>query len=131
LHTLLAPVAVTYHRFLQQVIKAKGAILLIDDSAENAMVCASSGIHVLLFGNYPWGTRHSTTTGPLDLLSRADRVKAGDHGFWEREVLETLPKTVRRVGGWPDVTAWAKREAEGLPSKALEDDIEKLGETMS
>ncbi|KAG9025621.1 hypothetical protein FRB95_009962 [Tulasnella sp. JGI-2019a] len=101
-----------------EVVKAKNGVLLIDDSLENGMICASQGIHVLLFGLNPWSTRHSTTNGPLDLLSRSERIKAGDDGFWEREVMKDFPEDVkpfiRRVPGWMEVLDWVRGQGNVL-----------------
>ncbi|KAG8847535.1 hypothetical protein FRB96_001582 [Tulasnella sp. 330] len=116
-----------------EVIKAKDGVLLIDDSLENAMICASQGIHVMLFGGYPWSTRHSTTTGPLDLLSRSERIKAGDDKFWERDVMGALPEHVegyiRRVPGWMEVLEWVKERGLGLNAAPLKD-LESLGDEV-
>jgi len=121
-----------------EVIKGIGAVLLIDDSLENATICAKQDIHVLLFGDYPWGTRHSGTSTPEDLMSRAERIKAGDDGFWDRDVVAaaTLPPLIRRVGGWEDVVEWVRgegahvvRHRTAMKGPPLEE-LEGLGESV-
>lgn len=98
------------------------------------MICASQGIHVLLFGGYPWSTRHSTTTGPLDLLSRTERIKAGDDGFWERDVVATFPghiePYIRRVPGWMEVLEWVKERGTALRVPPVKD-LESLGDEVA
>ncbi|KAG8948307.1 hypothetical protein FRC00_008666 [Tulasnella sp. 408] len=113
-----------------EVIKTVGAVLLIDDSLENASTCAAAGIHVLLFGDYPWSQRQSRTSTPQDMMSRAERIRSGDDKFWEREVVTDLPPMVRRVGSWQDVVAWAKEEGKDVVGRqqAPLEDLEALGE---
>ncbi|KAG8896725.1 hypothetical protein FRB99_008690 [Tulasnella sp. 403] len=112
-----------------EVIKMIGAVLLIDDSLENATICAEENIHVLLFGKYQWSRRHSGTSTPQDFMSREERIKAGDHEFWEKEVVTTLPPLIRRVDGWHDVVEWVKGEGKHhvSPGAPLEE-LEALGE---
>ncbi|KAG8933781.1 hypothetical protein FRC02_011200 [Tulasnella sp. 418] len=93
-----------------EVISALGAVLLIDDSLENALTCAKAGIPVLLFGTYQWNRRASTTTSPMDHLSHAERITAGDDLYWERDVVKELPSCIQRVAGWEEVLEWLHRE---------------------
>lgn len=115
-----------------EVIRSIGAVLLIDDSLENASTCAAAGIHVLLFGDYPWSTRHSQTITPQDMMSREARIRSGDDRFWERDVVAELPPMIRRVGGWRDVVEWVKEEGkeivDGGRQRSPLGDLEALGE---
>ncbi|KAG8940780.1 hypothetical protein FRC04_005049 [Tulasnella sp. 424] len=114
-----------------EVIKSLGAVLLIDDALENAIICAAAGIHVLLFGDYPWSKRHSRLLTPHDLMSREQRIQAGDDKYWEREVVTELPPGIRRVGGWQDVIEWVKEEGKEIfGGRPPLEDLEALGEDL-
>lgn len=99
------------------------------------MLCAEQGIHVLLFGPYPWSRRISGTTTPKDLMSRAERIEAGDDKFWEKDLVSPsiIPPLIRRVDGWKDVLAWVQTEGTRLTSVSHKPpvlEIEELGESV-
>ncbi|KAG8939669.1 hypothetical protein FRC04_006076 [Tulasnella sp. 424] len=119
-------------KFKVEVIKSLGAVLLIDDALENAITCAAARIRVLLFGDYPWSKRHSRLLTPRDLMSREQRIQAGEEKYWEREVVTELPPGIRRVGGWQDVVEWVKEEGKGIVGgRPPLEDLEALGEDVS
>ena len=102
-----------------------GAKLLIDDSLENAVACAtyvsSSGDGgpppVLLFGDYQWNKRLSLPEDERDDMTYARRVELGngDTGFLVEDIQrgeEALARAnekrrdfVRRVKGWKEVVS--------------------------
>lgn len=107
-------------------------MLLIDDSLENAAICAKEGIHALLFGDNEWSKRHSGMSTPIDRMSRSERIAAGDVDFWVREVVNELPPLVRRVGDWKDVVEWVKDEGKHVvqPRAPLKE-LEAFGASVS
>ena len=93
-----------------------GALLLIDDSAENSLACGRAGIDVLLFGDYSWNRRISSTEKPEDSLGYEDRLKfEGGREWWKDEKADDiLPSNVKRVGDWDGVLEQVKlMKAEG------------------
>jgi 5'(3')-deoxyribonucleotidase len=46
-----------------ELCKQYGARILIDDQLVNAEACVDEGIHVLLFGDYPWNQAESLSKG--------------------------------------------------------------------
>ncbi|KAM6498390.1 hypothetical protein JOM56_006338 [Amanita muscaria] len=92
-------------------IKAR---LLIDDSAENALQCATSSaaVPVLLFGNYEWNKRLSNSHDTREEMTFDIRLAAeGGRRFWEHEGLE-IPEgaPLWRVREWTDVVRWVREE---------------------
>ena len=92
--------------------KALGALLLIDDSIENALSCASGTdpVHVLLFGDYQWNKRLSSNAGESDKISFEERLKREDgREFWKDDEIE-IPDgpSLRRVKDWSEVVQWIK-----------------------
>lgn len=103
---------------LHQVAHSIPAMLLIDDSIENALDCATASppVSVLLFGAYPWNRHVSRQETPEDMLAHAERVARGIDSeageqlgeeiarAWTGESEgQELPACVRRVRGWEDV----------------------------
>ena len=96
-----------------QVCFDLGAKLLIDDSAENALQCATSETPtpVLLFGDYEWNKRLS---GPGDMIDEMifERrfVANGQREFWKDEKVD-LPEgaPVHRVKEWEEVVKWVRQ----------------------
>ena len=82
-----------------------GALLLIDDSAENSLACGRAGIDVLLFGEYSWNRRISSTDKPEDNLGYDERLKfEGGREWWKDEKADDLlPGNVKRVSDWGGV----------------------------
>jgi hypothetical protein len=91
------------------------AELLIDDSAENALPCAIDSTRVLLFGDYEWNKRISTSSDQKDDMSYDIRLKnESGREFWKNEKLE-VPEwaPLWRVKDWSEVVRWvisARRE---------------------
>lgn len=76
-----------------QVCADLGAILLIDDSAENALqVCtADEPTPVLLFGNYEWNKRICSAKDASDGISFDIRLAAcGGKEFWKEVGLSDI-----------------------------------------
>lgn len=99
-----------------QVCQRVGALLLIDDSAENCLACGKAGIDVLLFGNYRWNKRFSSTDKPEDDLGYNDRLKYENGREWwkDERVDDILSGNVKRVSDWNDVIEQIKiMKAEG------------------
>ncbi|KAG6844335.1 hypothetical protein H0H87_007693 [Tephrocybe sp. NHM501043] len=107
----------TGHEVVTKLSKAQvcadlGAVLLIDDSAENALQCATykEPTRVLLFGDYEWNKRLSGPQDARDEMAFDQRLKA-EKGkeFWKEEnvpIPEGAPVT--RVGEWAEVVRWIK-----------------------
>ncbi|KAG6919590.1 hypothetical protein DXG01_004254 [Tephrocybe rancida] len=107
----------TGHEFVTKLSKAEvcanlGAVLLIDDSSENALQCAASKkpIQVLLFGDYEWNKRVSGPLDARDEMSFDRRLEAGNgKEFWKDECVlipEGAPLT--RVRDWNEVVRWVQ-----------------------
>jgi len=112
------------------------AILLIDDSIENALDCATAHppVPVLLFGAYPWNRHVSKQETAEDFLAHAERVARGIDSEEAEELGEriakegqerqvgwtgesegqVLPSVVRRVRDWQGVVEVVKELVEGL-----------------
>ncbi|KAG9017622.1 hypothetical protein FRB90_000492 [Tulasnella sp. 427] len=58
-----------------QMLKQLGASMLIDDSLDNCMDCAKSGIPVLLFGDYEWNKRRSGIGAGVESMGFEEREK--------------------------------------------------------
>lgn len=86
--------------------KELGAVLLIDDSLENCIVCQDD-TKAVIFGGYEWGKRLSTTTGVGDSESYAERlVRQPNERWWENDIIKDLPNGIVRLGTWDEVVAW-------------------------
>jgi hypothetical protein len=96
-----------------QVCADLNAQLLIDDSAENAIHCASaaSPTRVLLFGDYEWNKRLSGHGDARDDMSFDRRLKAeGGREFWKEETVPVPEGTpLWRVKDWGEVVRWVRR----------------------
>lgn len=96
-----------------QVLRSLGAVLLVDDSLENAMLCATDAqpVPVLLFGNWPWNRRRSITRnepGTPDYLPFTERQALGLD--WRADDIsdDELPTGIRRALDWPAVVEAAR-----------------------
>ena len=108
-----------------QVIHQTGALLLIDDSADNAVESsrAQTDCPVLLFGSYPWNAvvLDPDQKDELDNLTYVDMVSRGLLDKVEerrRKRIEAgwLPDHVERVADWDAAVEWVDRwEASGRP----------------
>ncbi len=109
-----------------QICHRIGAKLLIDDSVENALACASATppVTVLLFGDYQWNKRESKVDAPEDHLGYEDRLKAeGGQEWWlEDNVDGNQPSNVTRARGWQEVVSWAKENLAGSSVEAVPSD---------
>lgn len=75
----------------RQVCTDLNAQLLIDDSSENALQCATASppTRVLLFGDYQWNQRVSKAEDQTEEMVFDTRLKAaGGREFWNDEKLE-------------------------------------------
>ncbi|KAF8649756.1 hypothetical protein AX16_005523 [Volvariella volvacea WC 439] len=96
-----------------QVCNDLGAQLLIDDSAENSIQCATADppVKVLLFGDYEWNKRISGHGDATDEMAFDNRLKAnGGKEFWKEETLD-IPDGVPlwRVKDWGEVIRWVRQ----------------------
>lgn len=94
-----------------------GAMLLVDDSAENALAAAAADppARVLLFGSYPWNAEIVPPHGecaahPHDKLIYIEREEQGlisdcDARRTMRIEEGWLPEGVTRVRNWDEVVA--------------------------
>ncbi|KAG6814040.1 hypothetical protein H0H92_003890 [Tricholoma furcatifolium] len=107
----------TGHEIVTKLSKAQvcadlGAVLLIDDSAENALQCATykEPTQVLLFGDYQWNKRLSGPEDAKDEMAFDRRLElAGGKEFWKEETVsipEGAPLT--RVKDWAEVVRWVQ-----------------------
>ncbi|RXW23837.1 hypothetical protein EST38_g2000 [Candolleomyces aberdarensis] len=101
-----------------QVCDDLKAVLLIDDSAENAIQCvtAEKPIQTLLFGAYEWNKRLSGPGDARDEMAYDVRLeREGGRKFWEEEsvpVPEGAP--LHRVRDWGEAIRWIRaRKEEG------------------
>ena len=86
--------------------------MLIDDSLENAIECAKKkDLIILLFGNYAWNRRISRSDHPSHFLSHAERLERDGHGWWEKEDVGQLPKSILRKASWREVAACLSKNA--------------------
>jgi hypothetical protein len=97
---------------LVQVCHDLGARLLIDDSAENALQCATWGTPTpsLLFGEYEWNKRVCDSNDPRNGMSFDQRLEAeGGREFWKDDKLE-IPEgaPLHRVKNWVEVVEWVR-----------------------
>jgi hypothetical protein len=101
----------TERRHNKQVCADLGAKLLIDDSAENALDCATEkpATPVLLFGDYEWNKRISSPSDNRDEMSFKEREKMEGKDFWKDEKFE-VPEgaPLYRVKDWREVVLWVK-----------------------
>ena len=89
---------------------------MIDDSAENALKCATANppMPVLLFGNNEWNRRLSKFGSMQDELSFAEKLeKEGGRQYWKEETL-TLPEgaPLMRVKDWQAVVSWVEQNVQ-------------------
>ncbi|KNZ79631.1 hypothetical protein J132_08933 [Termitomyces sp. J132] len=113
----------TGHELVTKLSKAQvcadlKAVLLIDDSVENALQCAThkEPTQVLLFGNYEWNKRAS---GPQEEMSFDRRLEIeGGKEFWKDEIVaipEGAPLT--RTKDWNEVVRWVQNAKLSRPPK--------------
>ncbi|KAF6766513.1 hypothetical protein DFP72DRAFT_22189 [Ephemerocybe angulata] len=113
----------TGHEVVTKLTKAQvcddlKAVLLIDDSAENAYSCvtAKKPIATLLFGDYEWNKRMCTHADAKHDMSFEARSKLeGGREYWKDETVpvpEGAP--LWRVRDWSETVRWIKaRKEEG------------------
>ncbi|KAJ2919327.1 hypothetical protein MD484_g1118, partial [Candolleomyces efflorescens] len=101
-----------------QVCDDLKAVLLIDDSAENAVQCvtAERPVQTLLFGDYEWNKRLSGPGDARDEMAYDVRLeREGGRRFWEEEsvpIPEGAP--LHRVRDWGEAIRWIRaRKDEG------------------
>lgn len=95
-----------------EVLQRIGASVLIDDALENALDLSTTPIPCLLFGDYPWNQRLSTTgSKEREQMSFAQVREAGLEHLEDEEDLvkdEDLPKGITRISNWTSVVDWVK-----------------------
>ena len=89
--------------------KELGAVLLIDDSLENCIVCNDYDMNAIIFGGYEWGKRHSTAGGDYTESYAERLVRQPDERWWENDIIMELPGGVVRLGTWGEVVAWVHK----------------------
>ncbi|KAF9458334.1 hypothetical protein BDZ94DRAFT_1270879 [Collybia nuda] len=96
-----------------QVCTDLGATLLIDDSSENAVQCATADkcTPVLLFGDYSWNKRISSPNDLREEMSFDRRLEAEEgREFWKDETLKVPEGTpLYRVKDWAEVVRWVRK----------------------
>ncbi|KAK0208395.1 hypothetical protein DFS33DRAFT_1411819 [Desarmillaria ectypa] len=108
----------TGHEIVTKLSKAQvcadlNARVLIDDSSENALQCATAmpvATCVLLFGDYEWNKRISGPEDASDDMSFDIRLKShGGKEFWKEEIVD-IPEgaPLERVKDWSEVVRWVK-----------------------
>jgi hypothetical protein len=100
--------------FAFQVCLDLGAKLLIDDSLENALLCASHNppTPVLLFGDYEWNKRQSFSTDHRDEMTFSRRLEAEGPEFWKNDDLKVVyPEgaPLWRVRDWGEAVRWIEK----------------------
>ncbi|CED85119.1 HAD-like domain [Phaffia rhodozyma] len=98
------------------VLTLINASVLIDDAIENALDTASeTSIPVLLYGDYPWNLRSSSTgKDEREHMSYNEvRERGLEHLEDEEDLIKDLPATVRRVSNWEAVVQWVKENLKG------------------
>lgn len=83
------------------------AVLIIDDSLDNALECASfsNPTPVILFGDYEWNKRPSKVISEKDKMGFDERIKVEDGKEWWQEETATIPDgaPIWRADNWDDV----------------------------
>ncbi|GMK58224.1 hypothetical protein CspeluHIS016_0502560 [Cutaneotrichosporon spelunceum] len=109
-------------RTKHEVMKQTGAMLLVDDSAENALAAskAAEPPRVLLFGNYPWNAEIVAPgeAHPHDKLIYIDCEECGHlparHQRRQARIARGwLPDNVSRVSDWNAVVEWVEGHERG------------------
>uniref|UniRef100_A0A0W0F5U3 Uncharacterized protein n=1 Tax=Moniliophthora roreri TaxID=221103 RepID=A0A0W0F5U3_MONRR len=104
-----------------QVCANLQARLLIDDSSENAIQVAkppppTPPTPVLLFGDYEWNSRVSSSSDANDTMVFETRLSIeGGKEFWKEEKLEDhIPEDapIHRVKDWAAAVRWVKKAVE-------------------
>lgn len=118
---------VSHHkRTKAEVVHQTQALLLIDDSAENALDAsrADPPVKVLLFGQYPWNAVIGAPERD-DEIDKMTYVEWGQQGLMgrveerrkKRIEEDWLPDHVERVASWDEVVRWLEKwEADGRPA---------------
>lgn len=103
------------------------ALFLVDDSAENALDCASADppVRVLLFGEYGWNrvVLRQEERAREDGMTYVDLEREGKLEDMEKKRDERvregwLPRGVERVSGWEQVVHWVEKNGPGAGSNA-------------
>ncbi|KAH9853054.1 hypothetical protein C2E23DRAFT_868248 [Lenzites betulinus] len=100
------------------VCRRIGAKFLVDDSAENALKCATADppVPVLLFGDYAWNRHAAHYDDVKKEVSFAEKFeREGRREFWKEDTLEVpAGAPLTRVKNWAEVIEWVeKQQAEG------------------
>ncbi|KIM85455.1 hypothetical protein PILCRDRAFT_817479 [Piloderma croceum F 1598] len=101
----------------QEVCLSLGAKLLIDDSLENALLCASHTppTPVLLFGDYEWNKRQSLSTDHRNDMTFARRLETEGPEFWkndDQKVVYPEGAPLWRVRDWGETIRWIEKARE-------------------
>lgn len=110
---------VSHHkRTKHEVMMQTNALLLVDDSAENAITCArlDPPKKVLLFGSYPWNAEIRNPAEPENPDDKKTYVELEKEGKLDearerrqKRIDEAwLPKGVTRVRDWKEVVEYLK-----------------------
>ena len=93
---------------------------MIDDSAENALKCATADppVPVLLFGDYMWNKRVGSYSDiKLETSFEEKLAREGGREFWKEESTESLlppGAPLTRVKDWTELVRWVEKQmAEG------------------
>lgn len=106
---------------LIQICRELAASLLIDDSVENVLGCVTAPARqtpALLFGDYEWGKRASTTETAEGMMSFDQRQQheltiSRSPAWWKRDMIQ-LPEGVWRVKDWSEVLLWLQRSGKDV-----------------
>ncbi|KAF8321759.1 hypothetical protein DL93DRAFT_2072646 [Clavulina sp. PMI_390] len=97
-----------------EVLQSIGAVLLVDDSLENATTCVTDPkpVPVLLFGPWPWNRHRSyarNEPGSLDFLSYDERRARGLDSQADAISDSELPNGMQRAQNWDEVVQAVKK----------------------
>lgn len=105
-------------RTKHEVMLQTGALLLVDDSAENALTCArlKPRQRVLLFGSYPWNAEvrspheaeHPDDKKTYVELEKEGKLAEAQARRQKRIDAAWLPEGVTRVKNWGEVVEFVK-----------------------
>jgi len=98
----------------QQVCLDLGAKLLIDDSLENALACATHNppTPVLLFGDYEWNKRQSFSSDCREDKTFSSRLEHEGPEFWKKDdekVVYPEGASLWRVKDWGETIRWIEQ----------------------
>lgn len=105
---------ITLTGYSLQVCLDLGAKLLIDDSLENALACASHKppVPVLLFGDYEWNKRQSFPSDNKDDTMYSRRLENEGPEFWKKDdekVVYPQGAPLWRVKHWGETIRWIEQ----------------------